>query len=109
MPLSNEIATFIASNILEDGYSGDIGIYNDERILFWIDDYEYPKEDFNKDLFNPILTNVTSDLDPDLKLLAKKIELLFNFTLQQKEVLSCSDTNSVANQFDRVAFEKTSI
>lgn len=102
MRLTRETAKNVARNIIEDGYKGDLGVYDNKRIWFKVQGVDYSGSGLEDNKFLPKLRNIGShtfdvhSYGDGRKLgivkLSSALYLLFNYV---EEPLDCSDTDKL--------------
>lgn len=102
MRLTRETAKNVARNIIEDGYKGDLGVYDNNRIWFKVQGVDYSNSGLEESKFVPKLRNIGShtfdvhNYGDGRKLgigkLSSALYLLFN---NVEEPLDCTDTEKL--------------
>lgn len=102
MRLTRETAKNVARNIIEDGFKGGLGVYDNKRIWFKVQSVDYSKSGIDVNKFQPKLLNIGSHtFDKDLygngsKLgigkLSSALYLLFNYV---EDTLDCTSSEKL--------------
>lgn len=105
VPFLYEQAQIVASNIIDDGYHGNLGIYDNKKILFWVEGHKVQRDKFYQiDKFRPVLLNIGPDLDPELftlssvsnrSYLTRVLYELFNHSQTAVQPLDCKNKDTV--------------
>ena len=102
MRLTRETAKNVARNIIEDGYKGDLGVYDNNRIWFKVQGVDYSGSGLEENKFVPKLRNIGSHTFDEhnygdgsklgIGKLSSSLYLLFNYV---EEPLDCADTGKL--------------
>lgn len=102
MRLTREVAKNVARNIIEDGFKGDLGVYDNKGIWFKVQGVVYSNSGLEESKFVPKLRNIGShtfdvhNYGNGRKLgigkLSSALYLLFNYV---EEPLDCADTDKL--------------
>lgn len=102
MRLTREVAKEVARNIIEDGYKGDLGVYDGSRIWFRVNGVDYSGSGMVDSKFKPILLNIGRD-SFDVNLygngsrlgIGKLSSALYRLFNHVDKPLDCADTDKL--------------
>lgn len=102
MRLTREVATGVARTIIEDGFKGDLGVYDNKSVWFKVQGVDYSGSPLDASKFVPVLRNIgshTFDVHSygngrklGIKKLSTALYHLFNYV---DEPLDCTDKDKL--------------